>query len=221
MTKAAHLPNTPEPDWADRTEQAVLDAALTLAPGLGWNSRLARRACETLGLSQGDQDLLLPNGPRDLAALLWRRHDDQALAELGDPAGLKIRERIARAVSTRLEVAMTHPEAEKRAAGFMALPTNADLALGLTWATADGLWRWAGDTATDWNHYSKRAILSGILVPAMTLRLFDGKAASDAFVAARIENVMTFEKWKAGKDFEAPMLKVTQMLSRLRYPLSI
>ena len=43
------------------------------------------------GLSEGDQELLLPNGPRDLAALLWRRHDEQALAELGDPTGLKIR----------------------------------------------------------------------------------------------------------------------------------
>ena len=199
-------------------EQSVLDSALELAPRLGWNARLVREACAANDLGEGDQELLLPNGPRDLAALLWRRHDDQALAELGDPEGLKIRERIARAIGTRLEVAMAHPEAEKRASGFMALPTNADLVLSLTWGTADRLWRWAGDTATDWNHYSKRTILSGILIPAMTLRLFDGKEASDAFTAARIENVMAFEKWKAGKDFDAPVRKVTEILSRLRYP---
>lgn len=217
MTETPHLSNAPEPDWADRIEQAVLDSALALAPRLGWNARLVREACAAQGLSEGDQDLLLPNGPRDLAALLWRRHDAEALAELGDPTGLKIRERIARALETRLEVAMAHTEAEKRAAGFMALPTNADLALSLTWGTADALWRWAGDTATDWNHYSKRTILSGILIPAMTLRLFDGKPASDAFVAARIDNVMAFEKWKAGKDFEAPVRKATAFLSRLRY----
>lgn len=218
MTTAPHLSNAPEPDWGDRMEQAVLDSALEMAPRLGWNARLMREACAANGLGEGDQELLLPNGPRDLAALLWRRHDDQALAELGDPAGLKIRERIARALETRLEVAMAHPEAEKRASGFMALPTNADLVLSLTWGTADRLWRWAGDTATDWNHYSKRTILSGILIPAMTMRLFDGKAASDAFIAARIENVMAFEKWKAGKDFDAPVRKVTALLSRLRYP---
>ena len=217
MTEAAPLTNAPPTDWADRMEQSVLDSALELAPRLGWNARMVRLACDANGLGEGDQELLLPNGPRDLAALLWRRHDDQALAELGDPAGLKIRERIARAVSIRLEVAMTHPEAEKRAGGFMALPTNTDLALKLTWGTADRLWRWAGDTATDWNHYSKRTLLSGILIPAMTLRLFDGKEASDAFVAARIENVMAFEKWKAGKDFEAPLRRVTDVLSKLRY----
>ena len=219
MTAAPHLSNTPEPDWADRMEQSVLDSALQLAPRLGWNRQLVREACAVNGLSEGDQELLLPNGPRDLAALLWRRHDEQALAELGDSAGLKIRERIARALTTRLEVAMAHPEAEKRASGFMALPTNADLVLSLTWGTADALWRWAGDTATDWNHYSKRTILSGILIPAMTLRLFDGKDASDAFIAARIENVMAFEKWKAGKDFDGPVRKLTGLLSRLRYPL--
>lgn len=214
MTEAQH-----QGDWADRMEQAVLDSAIERAPALGWNAQLVRAACEANGLSRGDEELLLPNGARDLAVLLWRRHDDQAMAALAevDPQTLKIRERIARGVEARLEAAAADGEAEKRAAGFLALPTNADLALTLTWATADLIWRWAGDSATDWNHYSKRAILSGILVPAATLRLFDGKEAADAFVAARIENVMSFEKWKAGKDFDAPMMKVTDFLARLRY----
>lgn len=219
MTEVPHPNNAPTPDWAASMEQAVLDSALEKAPTLGWSRAMVRAACQASGLSRGDEELLLPNGPRDLAVLLWRRHDDQAMALLNaiDPASLKIRQRIAQGIETRLEVAMAHPEAEKKAAGFMALPIHADLSLKLTWATADQIWRWAGDTATDWNHYSKRAILSGILIPAMTLRLFDGKAASDAFVAARIENVMAFEKWKAGKDFDAPLRKVGDLLSGLRY----
>ncbi len=224
MTEAPHLSNAAErgadsPDWADRMEQTVLDTAIRRAPDLGWNARLVRAACEANGLSLGDQELLLPNGARDLAVLLWRRRDDQAMAALDavDPATLKIRERIAQAVSARLEAGAADAAAEKRAAGFLALPINADLAAGLTWATADRLWRWAGDPATVWNHYSKRAILSGILVPAMTIRLFDGRTAADAFVARRIENVMAFEKWKAGKDFDAPLRKMTETLSRMRY----
>lgn len=219
MTEAPHLSNTDEsPDWADRMEQAVLDAAVERAGALGWNGRLVRAACEANGLSLGDQELLLPNGGRDLAALLSRRHDARAMQALADvdPATLKIRERIARAVSARLEAAADH-EASQRCAGFLALPTNTDLGLQLAWETADLLWRWAGDTAMDWNHYSKRTILSGILIPALTMRLFDGREAADAFVARRIENVMAFEKWKAGKDFEAPLRKMTEALSRMRY----
>ena len=218
MTEAPE-PNAAAPDWADQMEQSVLDAALSHAPALGWSRSMVRRACEDNGLSLGDEELLLPNGPRDLAALLSRRHDDRAMGVLGelDVASLKIRERIARAVSARLEAGAEDLEAAKRCAAFLALPTNADLGLKLAWESADLLWNWAGDTATDWNHYSKRTILSGILIPALTMRLFDGKEAADAFVSRRIDNVMTFEKWKAGKDFDAPLRKVTDVLSRMRY----
>lgn len=220
MTDPEPLPNAPaEPDWAEATEQRVLDAAIAHAPSIGWNARLVRAACEAEGLSLGDRELLLPNGARDLAALLSRRHDARALEALAavDANALKIRERIATAVSARLEAGADDLEATRRCAGFLALPTNADLALKLSWETADHLWRWAGDTATDWNHYSKRAILSGILIPALTLRWFDGRAAADAFVAARIENVMAFEKWKAGRDFDAPGRRFLDFVSRLRY----
>jgi len=207
MTDAPHLSNEqPEGDWADRMEQSVLDAAIARAPALGWNSRLVRAACADNGLSLGDEELLLPNGARDLAAL--------ASVEAGS---LKIRERIARSVSERLEAGAADLEASRKCAAFLALPVNADLGLKLAWESADLLWNWAGDTATDWNHYSKRAILSGILVPALTMRLFDGRERAEAFVAARIENVMSFEKWKAGKDFDAPLRKVADALSRLRY----
>ena len=220
MTDAPHLSNeTPEDDWGDRMEQSVLDAALRLAPALGWNSRTVRQACAENGLSLGDEELLLPNGARDLAALLSRRHDDRALAVLAelDAKSMKMRERIAAAVSARMEAGAADLEATRRCAAFLALPTNADLGLKLAWESADHLWHWAGDTATDWNHYSKRAILSGILIPALTMRWFDGKEAAESFVAARIENVMAFEKWKAGKDFDAPLKRVTDLLSRVRY----
>ncbi len=217
MTASQTLP--PEDDWADRMEQAVLEAAVRLAPQHGWNSALVRAACAAEGLSRGDEDLLLPNGARDLAALLSRRHDARALAGLAtvEAKSLKMRERIARAVSARMEAGAADLEATRRCAAFLALPLNADLGLKLAWESADHLWHWAGDTATDWNHYSKRTILSGILIPALTMRWFDGREAAEAFVARRIENVMAFEKWKAGKDFDAPLRKVTDVLSRIRY----
>ena len=220
MTDAPHLSNAaPVGDWADQMEQSVLDAAIRHAPTLGWSAQMVRAACRDNGLSRGDEELLLPNGARDLAALLSRRHDAAALAALADvtAASLKMRERIARAVSARMEAGAVDLDATRRCAGFLALPINADLGLKLAWESADHLWHWAGDTATDWNHYSKRTILSAILIPALTMRWFDGRDAADAFVARRIDNVMAFEKWKAGVDFDAPIKRVTDVLSRLRY----
>jgi ubiquinone biosynthesis protein COQ9 len=207
-------------DWADDAEQRVLDAALLLAGEMGWNAGLVERAGRRAGLGPAETELLLPHGARDLAALLSRRHDAAAMAALSevDPATLKIRERISCGVQTRLDTAFADEAALRRWAGFLALPSNLPLALRLVWESADGLWRWAGDTATDENHYSKRAILSGILISTMAQRLTRGPQAAAEELAARIDNVMAFEKWKAGK--KGPIAYATEMaqtLGRLRY----
>lgn len=205
--------------WAERTEQKVLDAALTHAPKTGWNSTLLDQAARDCGLSRGDAELLFPNGAKDLAALLSRRHDDRAFEALAatDPKSLKIRERIATGIEARLDAAAVDEPAARRWAAFLALPPNAPLGLRLAWETADRIWRWAGDEATDENHYSKRAILSGILIPALGIRLHDGRDAAQVFVAARIENVMAFEKWKAGVKPMEKAREFARALGRMRY----
>ena len=208
-------------DWADATEQQVLDAALTIAPHEGWGERMAMLAGKACGLSPGDTELLLPQGPADLAALLSRRHDAATLKALSavDPAALKIRERIARAVEARLEAMAVDEPAVRRCAGFLALPSHLALGARLAWASADVLWRWAGDTATDENHYSKRLLLAAILSGALAIRLASGKQASLAFVDRRIGDVMTFEKWKATTKFRPSVFaaRLAVALGQVRY----
>jgi ubiquinone biosynthesis protein COQ9 len=203
--------------WALETEQQVLDAALRIAPRLGWGRATLVAAARDCGLSPAEADLLFPNGGRDLAALLSRRHDAAALAALPDPASLKIRERIRAAVVARLDAAAADQAALRRWLGFLALPTNLPLALRLVWESADHLWRWAGDTATDENHYSKRAILSGILVGTLVQDLTAGRGAALETLDARIQNVMDFEKWKAGVKPSDFAKDVAGALARLRF----
>lgn len=208
-----------EIDWAEATEQQILDAALNLAPAQGWNWPMTRAAGKACGLSVAETELLVPHGPADLAALLSRRHDAAALARLAgvDPKALKIRERIRGGVEARLDAAAADEGAVRRWAGYLALPTRIPLAVKLLWESADGLWRWAGDTATDENHYSKRAILSGILISGLALRLASGKDAAMAFVDSRIENVMAYEKWKAGLKGGDLLADVAAALGKMRY----
>lgn len=210
----------PPADVAEAVEARLLDAAVALAPAVGWNDRLLSAAARRAGVSEGEARLLMPKGARDLAALLWRRHDDQAMAALSaiDPSTLKIRERIRSAVEARVEAAAADGEAEKKASPFLALPGNAALALRLAWATADRLWRWAGDTATDENHYTKRAILSGVILSTAMTRMARGREAAQAHLDARIEDVMRFEKWKAGLPKPSQIgLELAGRLGRLRY----
>jgi ubiquinone biosynthesis protein COQ9 len=206
-------------DWAQTTEQQVLDHALRLATREGWTRPVVLAAGRAAGLSPGETDLLLPHGAADLAALLSRRHDARALAALAsvDPASLKIRERIRRAVEARLDAACADEAATRRWTGFLALPPNLPLAARLLWESADALWRWAGDEAVDENHYSKRAILSAILATGLAIRLGSGSAAAMKHVDARIENVMAYEKWKAGVKPADLLRDVAVALGRIRY----
>ncbi|THD77415.1 MAG: COQ9 family protein [Phenylobacterium sp.] len=208
-------------DWAATAEQQVLDQALRLAPQEGWTARMARAAGRAAGFSDGETELLIPHGPADLAALLSRRHDARALTLLAevDPDGLKIRERIARAVEARLDAAAQDEAAARRWMGWLALPANAPLAARLAWESADGLWRWAGDVATDENHYSKRALLAGILTGALAIRLGSGRGEALAFTDRRIADVMRFEKWKATTAFRPYDLLagLAGALGRMRY----
>ena len=202
MTAAANPAPQPTPsppaDWAAETEARVLAEALALVPKEGWTWAMTRAAGAAAGLSLGETELLLPNGPKDLAALYSRQCDAAGLAALAgtDPTALKVRERIRRGALARIAAAMEHEAATRRLCGFLALPANASLGLRLVWECADGIWRWAGDRATDENHYTKRALLAGILASTLLVRLAEGEAVAEAHLDRRIENVMAFERLK-------------------------
>lgn len=150
---------------------------------------------------------------------------DRAMADEMQARGamaMKVRERITLAVRVRLEQAEPHREAVRRALAVQAIPTNALSAARTLWRTADAMWRAAGDTATDYNHYTKRAILSGVYSATLLYWLQDeseGRQATWAFLDRRIGDVMRFEKVKAqvlGAGSGLPSL--TRFLGRLRYP---
>jgi len=198
MSDLAKTPDAPPADWARDAEARVLAAALDLAPAQGWTWAMSHAAGAAAGFSLGETELLLPGGPRDLAALYSRSCDAAALVALAgtDPASLKVRERIRRGALTRIDAPMAREAATRRWAGYMALPTNAPLALRLVWESADAIWHWAGDRATDENHYTKRALLAGILAGTLLVRLADGEIAAQAHLDRRLEGVMAFERLK-------------------------
>ena len=84
------------------------------------------------------------------------------------------------------------------------------------------MWRLAGDTATDYNHYTTRAILGSVYAATLAVYVSDeseGFSDTAAFLDRRIEGIMRFEKAKArftsGPDL---MFSPARFLGRLRYP---
>jgi ubiquinone biosynthesis protein COQ9 len=168
--------------------------------------------------------LAFPGGGRDMVDA-WFADIDARMAERWPAetlATLKIRQRIIALVEARIDLLADSRESLRRALALLALPTNAPFAAKLGWRTADSMWRLAGDTATDYNHYSKRAILGTVYAATMAVFLNDHSedcADTRAFLARRIDAVMRFESWKhrrAGRAIERPSL--ARFIGRLRYP---
>ena len=168
--------------------------------------------------------LAFPGGGRDMVDAWFADVDAQMALKCPAEilAAMKIRDRITSLIEARIDLLAPNREALRRALALLALPTNVPFAAKLGWRAADAMWRLAGDTATDYNHYSKRAILGSVYGATMAVLLNDeseGLADTRAFLARRIDGVMRFESWKhrrAASKPERPSL--ARFVGRLRYP---
>jgi len=183
-------------------KQAVLAAALADAAFDGFTDAVLAKAGKTAGLEQDALTRLFPDGTISLIEFYSVSADgemEKLLAAMDLPK-MKIRERIAAAVLARLSVLKPNKEAARRAGATLSLPIHAGLAARLLYRSVDAMWRAVGDTSTDFNFYTKRGILAGVY-GATLLRWFNDTSENESvtsdFLAARIENVMQFEKFKA------------------------
>jgi ubiquinone biosynthesis protein COQ9 len=184
----------------NQAREAVLAAALPHAAFDGFTDAVLQKAGIEAGVS--DVARLFENGPISLIEFYSSWADERMEARLAatDLKAMKIRERIAAAVKTRLAVLKPQKEAARRAGALLSLPMHAALGAKLLYRTVDAMWRATGDTSTDFNFYTKRGILAGVYA-STAMRWFNDTSvdekATDEFLAARIENVMQFEKFKA------------------------
>jgi ubiquinone biosynthesis protein COQ9 len=182
---------------------AIVEAAFSHAVFDGFHDGLLNKIGIELDLNQDEITHLFPAGIRDIILYHSQQADKvlhKSLKDNPDFAKLRIREKIAAAVMTRLEAHVHEREAIRRASLFMAKPLHAAAGLKALGKTVNIMWHAAGDTSTDWNFYSKRVILGKIYL--MTMQVWFNDESDDLektrdFLGRRIENVMQFEKIKA------------------------
>jgi ubiquinone biosynthesis protein COQ9 len=218
----------PDPNDTDPTLDAMrseLAAELPNHAGFdGWTPVALDLAAAATGIDPAVARLAFPGGAVDMIDA-WFAHVDAAMLAGLPPeklAAMKVRARIAALVEARLALVGDEIEALRRALAVLALPQNLARAAKLNWRAADVMWRAAGDTATDYNHYTKRAILGGVYaatVIAMLADESDDRADTRAFLSRRIDGIMRFEKAKARFSHSAPeRISLARFLGRLRYP---
>jgi len=190
----------------------------------GWTRAAVDSAAGQLGIDPVQARLAMPKSRAGMIDL-YIQEVDRALQAYFTPRRLKdmkIRDKIRSLVWRRLEVMGPAREAVRRALAILAMPQNLPLALRIGWRTADVMWRIAGDTSTDFNHYTKRMTLGAVYGSTLLVWLDDqseGWTETAAFLDRRIDDVMKIEKLKADwRGSSEQRLSLTRFFGRLRYP---
>ncbi|NOR64002.1 MAG: COQ9 family protein [Rhodobacteraceae bacterium] len=214
-----------EQDHVEMAKRAVIDAALPHVMFDGWSDATLDAAIADSGVDAGLAKLAFPRGPLDLALGYHYQGDAdmRAAMEALDLASMRYSERVAKAISLRLELA--DKEAVRRGMAFFALPHNAGDGTRALWHTADAIWESLGDTSRDYNWYTKRMTLSAVYSACVLFWLGDEAGETEAFIDRRIANVMSFEKSKAkfrnspfGKQFSNTFGKVLDHINAPEAP---
>jgi len=217
------MPTIPEDATLDEIATGLAPLIAANAAFDGWGAAARDAAADGAEVDRDVALLALPGQTEMIAA--WFHSIDADMAERLPPetlATMKIRARITALIEARLAIVAPNREALRRALAILAMPQNLATGAKLGWSAADTIWRAAGDTATDYNHYTKRTILAAIYAATMSVFLDDdseGWADTRAFLARRIEGIMRFEKTKAGLLARAAYRpSLSRFIGRLRYP---
>jgi ubiquinone biosynthesis protein COQ9 len=160
---------------AERQREALIEAMLPDVPFDGWSRATLRAAARRIDVPASEALILFSGGPPDFVACFSRWADRRMLDRLETSPldQLRVPERIALAINIRMEIVEPWREASRRALAVLALPQHVPLALRLLYETIDGIWYAAGDNATDFSFYTKRAMLAGIYAATLLFWLED------------------------------------------------
>jgi ubiquinone biosynthesis protein COQ9 len=188
----------------------------------GWTAKAVESAAAQQGVEPAQARLAFPKAAPAMIDAYIQAVDREMAKRLPTQklAKMKIREKIRSLVWARIEIMGPARESVRTALSILSMPQNVPLGMRIGWRTADLMWRAAGDTSTDYNHYTKRMTLGAVYGSTLLAWLdddSDGWSETSAFLDRRIDNVMQFEKWKAqwrGQEH----FSVSRFLGRLRYP---
>jgi ubiquinone biosynthesis protein COQ9 len=180
-------------------QKKVLEALLPNVPFDGWNEASLRRACREAGFGEDFASVLFPGGVIDVIRLHSHLADEDMAREMQSESwqDKKTTARIRDGILWRLEQSRPHKEAIRKALAVLSLPQHYSAAAGLTKDTINALWYAAGDTATDFNYYTKRLLLAGVYGSTLLAWLEDDTpdmSETRAFLERRLKDVYTVGK---------------------------
>lgn len=179
----------------DRLRETLVQASLPHIAFDGWSLTAFEQGAANVDLPATEVMRAFSGGIGE--AFEWFSDDcDRRMAETlatRKISEMRVRDRITTAVRCRLELNTNHREAIRRGLAFLAWPQNGPLGMKCLYRTVDTMWRAAGDTSTDYNFYTKRLLLAGVVSSTTLYWLNDTSenfTDSWGFLDRRIADVM-------------------------------
>ncbi|XP_020759469.2 ubiquinone biosynthesis protein COQ9, mitochondrial [Odocoileus virginianus] len=154
----------------EQLQHRILTAALEFVPAHGWTAEAIAEGAQSLGLSSAAASMFGNDGSELIlhfvtqcnARLARVLEEEQKLVQLGQAEKKKTDKFLRDAVETRLRMLIPYIEHWPRALSILMLPHNIPPSLNLLTSMVDDMWHYAGDQSTDFNWYTRRAVLAGI-----------------------------------------------------------
>ncbi|NXA41634.1 COQ9 protein, partial [Eudromia elegans] len=154
----------------EQLQHRILTAALEFVPEHGWSAEAIAEGAKTLGLSAAAAGMFHSDGSElvlcfvsrcntKLSELLERQ---QNLVQLGETEKKTTDQFLRDALEARLRMLIPYIEKWPQALSILLLPRNIPSSLTLLTSMIDDIWHYAGDQSTDFNWYTRRAVLAGI-----------------------------------------------------------
>lgn len=180
------------------------------------NGEMAESACINIGQKSNFYLILFPGDMpeiiEELSGYLDQKMIENCQAKFVDIKS--VRAKISAAIQFRLtEVISSY--AIRKIAEYNSHLTNIPLNLRICGKTCDAIWRLAGDQSTDFNYYTKRALLLPVYMRAISLYCQDSQgnySQTEIFVKNALDKVVNIaslkHKIKLPKKEDIPILRL-------------
>ena len=184
-------------DEREEIKRKILNQALIHVPFEGWSETLLEQAARECGVDPSYAWRLFPKGPLE-AILFWNHLLNQEMLAILPPAEtMRVRDRVALGVRTRISLLDPHRQAALKTARYLSRPPHLAEVSRLVYQIVNQIWYYAGDTSTNYNFYTKRGLLAWVYSATLIHWLKDDSEDFEktwAFLDHRIEEVLKLPK---------------------------
>ncbi len=143
----------------------------------GWNKNLVNLIAKEKKFSKSQIISLFPEGYKSILEFYISSTDQDMINQCKklDLIRMKTSDRVCQIIKKRFEINQKEKKIIKKTLFYLTLPQNSKLATNSLYKTVDNIWYIAGDNSTDFNFYTKRAILSVIYTSTIFYWIFRDK----------------------------------------------